>query len=86
MPDGLADYVYTSPALGTSLLVIGHALLYNHGGDRANIGWSVPTDAALLLTREGLVRFYARREIAVGEELLASYSDEYWDSRGLTPS
>ena len=85
VPAGLRDYVYTSPKGGTSLVVLGHGLLYNHHSARPNLGWSVPTDAGLLLTGVGSVRFVARRAIAPGDELLATYGDAYWRDRGIEP-
>ena len=85
VPPGLRDYVFSAPALGMGLVVLGHGMLYNDGRERANIGWSVPTDAELLLTGEGHVRFLARRDIEPGEELLSSYGDEYWTAKGVTP-
>jgi hypothetical protein len=61
-------------------------MLYNHGeGGRSNIAWGVPTDAHLVLTGVGEVQFFASRAIRAGDQLLASYSREYWDSRGVVP-
>jgi hypothetical protein len=86
VPPGLIDYAYTSPQPGTSLMVFGHGMLYNHGeGGRSNIAWGVPTDAHLVLTGVGEVQFFASRAIRAGDQLLASYSREYWDSRGVVP-
>ena len=86
VPAGLADYVHSAPAPGTSLVVLGHGMLYNHGEHQeANIAWGVPTDAQLLLTGEGTVQYFARRDIARGEELRASYGEGYWRDRGITP-
>ena len=86
VPSGLIDYAYTSPRPGESLIVLGHGMLYNHGeGDASNVAWSVPTDMELLLTGAGEIQFFARRPVNAGDELLASYSTEYWESRGLTP-
>ena len=67
------------------LVVFGHGMLYNDGRAAANVGWSVPTDAELLLTGDGEVRFWARRAIAAGEELLSSYGDRYWEAKGVVP-
>ena len=86
VPSGLVDYAYTSPRPGESLIVHGHGMLYNHGqGAASNVAWGVPTDADLLLTGTGEIQFFARRRVDAGDELLASYSDEYWASRGITP-
>ena len=86
VPKTLKDYVKTSPKLGTSLVVFGTGMLHNHGvGEAANLMWSVPTDLELLLTGDGTLQFYARRDVALGEELLEDYGDEYWHTRGLVP-
>ena len=85
VPVGLKDYLYTAPGLGTGLVVLGHGMLYNQGVP-PNIGWSVPSATAeLLLSGEGRVRFFARRAIVCGEELLSSYGEGYWSAKGVTP-
>ena len=84
VPTGLLDYMYTSPTLGTSLVVFGHGMLYNHHSD-SNVGWDVPTDAELLLTTSGTIRYYARRDIERSEELLINYGEKYWRLKGVTP-
>ena len=85
VPSGFLEYVFTAPKLGESLVLYGHGALYNDGMERANIGWSVPTDAELMLTGEGCVQFFAKRDIARGEELLSSYGSEYWRVLGASP-
>ena len=52
----------------------------------ARIGGASPRlDAELLLTGAGELQFFARRPVSAGDELLASYSTEYWTSRGIAP-
>jgi hypothetical protein len=87
VPRSFKDYVKTSPKLGTSLVVLGTGMLHNHGiGSKANLMWSVPSDPDLLATGEGTLQFFARRDVAEGEELCENYGDTYWKSRGVTPS
>ena len=84
VPLGMKDYMHAAPRAGQSLVVLGHGMLYNHH-DESNLGWSVPTDAELLLTGAGSVRYFARRDIAEGDELLANYGEGYWRDRGIAP-
>ena len=73
----LADYVVD---LGDdsegSALMLGYGSLYNHSED-ANAEYVYESDDAYA--------FMALRDIAAGEEITISYSDEWWETRGQEP-
>jgi SET domain-containing protein len=74
----LADYVVD---LGDdsdgSALMLGYGSLYNHS-ENPNAEYVYESDEAYA--------FVATRDIAAGEEITISYSDEWWETRGLEPS
>ena len=71
----LNDYLFTSPDAPTDYLVVmGCGMLYNHS-DNANSGWEVDE------TDNRFLRFYADRDIKVGEEIFHDYGSEYWSTR-----
>ena len=73
----LADYVFDSARRRSRVvLVLGYGMLYNHADD-PNLEYEQDDD--------GVVTFFAARDIAEGEELTISYGSEWWDERDQTP-
>lgn len=69
---GLEDYVFSSPAPGTSRVALGYAMLYSHS---FNPNMETQYGATS-------ITFRAIRDIEAGEELTHSYGQEWWDLRG----
>jgi hypothetical protein len=73
----LADYVFDSARRRSRVvLVLGYGMLYNHADD-PNLEYEQDDD--------GVVTFFAARDIAEGEELTISYGSEWWEERDQTP-
>ena len=79
----LGSAMAASAAVGSASEIL--TVARSRKGAASNVAWGVPTDTELLLTGSGTLPFYARRDIVVGDELLASYGDDYWRDRGITP-
>jgi len=86
VPLGMKDYMYESRKVGKYGLVYGHGMLYNHGSiESYNLSWEPPADYDAILTGTGTMPYHAVRPIRKGEELLVSYGEKYWKSRGIIP-
>lgn len=59
-----------------SVLMLGYGSLYNHSED---------PNAEYVHERDDAYAFVALRDIAAGEEITISYSDEWWETRELDP-
>ncbi|HWS53479.1 MAG TPA: SET domain-containing protein-lysine N-methyltransferase [Pyrinomonadaceae bacterium] len=81
------DWARLAGARGTHALALGYGSMYNHSNP-ANLRYEADAAARLL-------RFFALREVAAGEELTINYDvasgeseadDEYWfEMNGVTP-
>ena len=72
----LADYVFDSTSGdSTVVVVLGYGMLYNHS-EAPNVEYD---------QEDGVVTFYAARDIAPGEELTITYGSEWWRTRGTEP-
>lgn len=73
----LADYV-VDPGDGTegAVVMLGYGSLYNHSED---------PNAEYIQHAEDAYEFAATRDIAAGEEVTVSYSERWWQTRGLEP-
>lgn len=75
------DYVFQSPTRTDSVvLALGNISLFNHAADP----WQ--QNAEHNVSPLGFVDVTATRLIWPGEEVLISYGDDYWSSRGITPT
>jgi len=73
----LMDYVFDSASGENAvLLVLGYGMLYNHSDD-PNVEYEQDDD--------GVVTFYAIRDIARGEELTITYGRDWWTQRRIEP-
>jgi SET domain-containing protein len=74
----LHDYVFQSPTTdGNVVLALGNVSLFNHATRARNAEHNV--------SPLGHVDIRASRLIWPGEEILISYGDDYWSSRGVRP-
>eukprot|EP00434_Breviolum_minutum_P001551 symbB.v1.2.001368.t1/scaffold71.1/size352893/11 len=81
----LSDYRYSAETLREGLfrVVLGCGSIYNHSAE-PNLGYRrVRVDASSEAVQGLSVCYYAKRDIAAGEELLISYGKTWWSSRGI---
>ncbi|CAK8989546.1 SET domain-containing protein 7 [Durusdinium trenchii] len=79
------DYRYSAESLRQGLfrLLLGNGSIYNHSAE-PNLGYRrVRVDRSSEAAQGLSVCFYAKRDIAAGEELLISYGKTWWSSRGI---
>tara|TARA_R100000995_G_scaffold7260_1_gene3231 strand:- start:4458 stop:4835 length:378 start_codon:yes stop_codon:yes gene_type:complete len=72
----LHDYLFGTPYEDADCLLapLGYAMLYNHSSN-PNAEWAVEEKEV------DFVRFFALRDIQVGEEITHDYGVDYWNSR-----
>lgn len=81
IPEGpLRDYVFST--VGGVVSAYSMCSMYNHS-DTPNARWTVEGDVKD--PNSWFVIIKAVRVIHPGEEILISYGDEYWASRGINP-
>lgn len=81
----LADYRYSAESLREGLfrVVLGCGSIYNHSAV-PNLGYRrVRVDGTSEAVQGLSVCYYAKRDIAAGEEMLISYGKTWWSSRGI---
>lgn len=72
---GLEDYYFD--ANRKYAICFGYGCIYNHSDD--------PNTDYTISTKRKIATFKANRNIKKGEEILVSYGDKWFSSRGLTP-
>lgn len=77
LDEHLGDYVFSGRRPGTSAVVLGLAMVYNHGH---------PPNVAWYWSGVDEVRFRTLRDIEPGEELLHDYGSTWWSTRDREPA
>lgn len=80
----LRDYVYHAfePDNGIFQVSLGYGSVYNHS-DSPNLKYCMATSSKLVCApaQRFSTRYYAARDVEIGEELTISYGAEWWPSR-----
>lgn len=77
----LYDYVFQSPTREDSIvLALGNVSLFNHAA------YGFLQNAEHVVSPLGFVEIRAKQMIFPGQEILISYGEDYWSSRGIQPS
>ncbi|CAJ1458194.1 unnamed protein product, partial [Effrenium voratum] len=80
----LTDYRYSAERLRKGLfrVILGCGSIYNHSSE-PNLRYRLARAARARPAQKLSVCFFAKRDIAAGEELLISYGNGWWSSRGV---